>query len=168
MTESEWGRQWREYMAERRLQRESVAQQHADLTVSQRRRLLLVEYHCAQRGCLLLRVWASPYGPAFHKPPYVLSAERNLASSNADGRANNTTDGFNRWKGATDVWVDVKEDPRFGWSLNCRHVAVTVSAADIQTDIETASPGEPIRRRIASVSSPDLRLLPLMSAVVTE
>lgn len=152
------------YLAALDARREDVTRQYGAMTDSQRRRLLLVEYHCAARGCLLLRVWASTHGAAFYRPAYILTAERNLATSNEAGRAANTTDGFNRWKDGCDVWPSAfANDPGAAWSLNCRHVAATVPMSDIDRDITGATPGKPARRSVLSVSDADLRTVPLSS-----
>lgn len=138
------------------------------MTVAQRRRLLLVEYHCTA-GCLLLRAWATVNGPAFHRPAYVLTAGRNEARSNQGGRARNTSDGYNHWLANSGMWFHITPDlaETFGWGFHCRHVDVTVRAADIQADIDAGRPGAPIRRRVARVSSADVGIVPLESVTQT-
>lgn len=143
---------------------EDVARQHSAMTVAQRRRLLLLEYHCTA-GCLLLRVWTTSRGPAFHRPAYVLTPERNEGRSNEDGRTSNTSDGRNHWRENSGIWFTITPDlaERFGWGLHCRHVDVTVRAADVQADIDAGRPGSPVRRSIRRVSSADPGLVPLDS-----
>ena len=146
--------------------REEVTEQHAAMTDGQRRRRVLVEYHCtAGRPCLLLRIFASDdYGPAFYRPPYILTEERNLRASNEDGRAANTTDGANHWREGVGPWVTADGiESTAGWSLNCRHVDVSVRWADIDADVRRAQPGAPVRRRILRVSSQDFRRVALES-----
>ena len=99
---------------------------------------------------------------------YVLSPERNEGQSSEAGRAKNTSDGNNHWRESCGPWVDPKGAATFGWSLNCRHVAVWVPATDIHQDIVTAKAGEPIRRRIRGVSSQHERLVPLASVVLDQ
>ncbi|WP_028655964.1 hypothetical protein [Nocardioides sp. J54] len=61
----------------------------------------LLVYRCKQRGCLLLDVIQLPQGVVLHRPAYRRSPQRNEATSNAVGRAKNTTDGDRRWKANT-------------------------------------------------------------------
>lgn len=136
------------------------------MSESQRRRLLLVEYHCADSArCPLLRVWHSlSLGPSFYQPAYVLTEARNLERSNEEGRARHTTDGGGRWTPTFGRWAEVAdEDEAAGWELHCRHTDVKVRAADVRADIDAATPGRPVRRRIARVSSSDFRTVPLDS-----
>lgn len=157
----------REYMARREQIREAVTQQHDAMTTGERRRKLLLEYHCsARQPCLLLRIFATPYGPAFYRPAYVLTPERNLARSNESGRAANTSDGFNHWVSGCDIWMDAHGlEDTFGWFLNCRHVDLGVRVADIDTDLALASPGKPRRRRINRVSKSGQHSLVLLDSV---
>ena len=127
------GRRLGAFLERQERAREEVTEQHAAMTDGQRRRRVLVEYHCtAGRPCLLLRIFASDdYGPAFYRPPYILTEERNLRASNEDGRAANTTDGANHWREGVGPWVTADGiESTAGWSLNCRHVDVSVRWAD--------------------------------------
>lgn len=144
----------RDFFARRERIRGAVTQQHEAMTDGERRRKLLLEYHCsAGRPCLLLRIFATKYGPAFYRPAYMLTPERNLARSNEAGRAANTSDGFNRWRSACDLWTDAHGlEESFGWFLNCRHVDIAVRVAEIDADLALATPGNPRRRRINRVS----------------
>lgn len=146
---------WAEYAAERDRLSEALRARREQMTAAELRGVLLVEYHCTHpKHCVLFQAWASTYGVAFYKPPFVLSKGRNEARSNAAGRARNTTDGVNHWTAGDDLWVRIMEgDVVFGWFLNCRHVDVKVRALDIQHDIDAATPGKPIRRRVAPVSN---------------
>lgn len=152
------------WMQQQQLMDDEIRAQHEAMSNGQRRRLLLVEYHCAAKNCLLLRIWQSPHGPAFFRPAYTLTPERNLARSNEAGRANNTSDGFNRWKESAARWVSatgVKD--QMGWTMNCRHVDAHVRVAEIDKDLAAAIAGQPVRRRIRSVSGSNVSLVPLES-----
>lgn len=146
-----------DYAAERDRIAEALSRRREQMTAAELRGALLVEYHCTHaRHCVLFQAWASNYGVAFYKPPFVLSKGRNEARSTAAGRARNTTDGINHWLAGVDLWVPIMEgDFIFGWFLTCRHVDVKVRALDIQHDIDAATPGKPIRRRVAPVSNAD-------------
>lgn len=165
MSEAEGVAWLRDLFEQHERTRTEVAEQHAAMTDGQRRRRLLVEYHCsARRPCLLLRIFASDHGPAFYRPPYILTEERNLSRSTAEGRAANTTNGVDRWRESAGVWVSAGSNAdRAGWDLACRHVDVTVRWADIDADVRRAQPGAPVRRRIARVSSSEFRWVALDS-----
>lgn len=147
--------------------RDELARQHDAMNDAQRRRVLLVEYHCAdRRRCLLLRVWATTHGPAFYRPRYTVSPARNLDRSSPEGRAANTRNGSNDWRANCGRWMDVGGLGPIGWPLNCDHVSAVVLAADVQADIESAQPGKPVRRTVARVSSPSDNGPRLLKSVV--
>ena len=83
-----------------------------------------LEYRCRsnRRGCLLLRVFDTPAGPAVYKPPVRYSPAKN-AYTHPDARAKNTTDGDRRWEASADL---LDTDPPAGagvelW-VSCDHV----------------------------------------------
>ena len=75
MSESEEAAWWGALFERHDRAGKDVTEQHAAMTDGQRRRRLLVEYVCGARPpCLLLRIFASDYyGPAFYRPPYILT-----------------------------------------------------------------------------------------------
>lgn len=91
----------------------------------------LLSYRCPSR-CLLLDVvnLPAPVGLVLHVPRYRLSPGLNAATSNESGRANNTEDGVNHWKGWT--------GPRSAASnptLTCKHVRTNLPDTDLDDDL---------------------------------
>ncbi|MDI9629574.1 MAG: hypothetical protein QM286_13720 [Acidobacteriota bacterium] len=155
---------WREYNEHRDQIRNRLIDVYKAMSDRQRKRLLLVEYRCAAKQCLLLRAWNSPLGPATYQPPYILTPERNLALSSASGRGANTTDGNNHWRERGGLWSYTDDwGNSLGILLACRHVYVSVLASDIHRDILAGAPGSPVRRRIVGVSVQDNGVVPLGS-----
>lgn len=140
-----------------------MTKEHDGMTDKQLRRCLLVEYRCARRNCLLLRIFNSSNGPAVHRPSYTLTQERNMHRSSASGREHNTSDGFNHWRSSTGPWIPADNlGSDASWSLHCRHVDVSIRWADVDQDVTSASnAGSPLRRGIRAVSSADSGLVPL-------
>lgn len=82
----------------------------------------LLEYRCAERGCLLARVFPTPAGPAVYTPAFRHSPSRNESTAVA-ARAKLTNDGDRRWAERADL---LDTDPPAGlgvelW-LNCDHL----------------------------------------------
>ncbi|MDJ1113789.1 hypothetical protein [Microbacterium dauci] len=90
-----------------------------------------------QNGCLLLTIFETPSGPAFHQPRYKLSDSLNEIESNAAGRAANTEDGDRRWREQAGM-----VSAAINFVLTCDHTRRTLEFADI----ELGSPGSPTRR----------------------
>lgn len=84
----------------------------------------LLEYRCdsSRRGCLLLRVFETPVGPATYKPPVRFSPAKN-ANTHPAARAALTTDGDRRWEASADL-LDVDPPAGTGVELwvSCDHV----------------------------------------------
>lgn len=84
----------------------------------------LLEYRChaSRRGCLLLRVFDTPVGPAVYKPPFRLSPDKN-AGTHPAARAARTTDGERRWDANADLLdVDPPADAGVELWVSCDHV----------------------------------------------
>jgi len=111
-----------------------------------RRRVLLAEYRCRQRRCMLLLVWQSPGARLVRLPAYRLSPVRNEAESVASARRKRTTDGERRWRPRVLVLEELAGFPEAGLDLNCDHVRAVVPVPDLLADVERASPGTPTRR----------------------
>jgi hypothetical protein len=95
------------------------------------RGVLLVEYRCRAKGCLLLRVWQTPNGPEFLASGYRLSNRYTLA-----GREGETWD----WGGRLDDY------PATLWvPLMCNHVTERTCVSEIRRDLAGRTPGNPTR-----------------------
>lgn len=88
-------------------------------------------------GCLLLTVFETPAGPAFHQPRYKLSPTVNAASSSESDRRANTEDNDHKWR---------ERGGMVGSALNflvvCDHVRQVLE----KDDLLLGAPGRPTRR----------------------
>jgi len=95
---------------------------------------LLLEYRCRAKGCLLLRVWQTPEGPAWQAPGRALSNRGALARD-----LEQTALGV----GETGRLDDCP--PLLWLPLICRHVNESAWLFDIRADLADATPGRPVR-----------------------
>lgn len=106
--------------------------------------VLLAEYRCRERGCLLLRIWQSPNGPEFFAPSARVSDQNTSAGqwhwlgfNRSD--ANKTGDRAGRIEDLTTL-------QRGGWLwLLCGHVKEAVWVADMRRDYASSRPGQPAK-----------------------
>lgn len=108
----------------------------------------VLEYRCASRGCHLLTVWRTPVGLMFYQPPYKLAPAVNEATSNADGRAANTSDGDRRWNARGGRLDDLRAWDEAGLRLNCDHVHKFVGVAELFAAADSGVRGSPVRRNV--------------------
>lgn len=130
--------------------RDAAIRAHDSVDPRRLRTVMLAEYRCPVRGCLLLHAWQSPAGVLFYRPAYKIGREMNLTESSESGRARNTTDGENHWKpqaGLLDTYRDVGWREGVRITLRCDHVNVAVHPGKIIRDIDAAEqPGKAVRR----------------------
>ena len=88
-------------------------------------------------GCLLLTVFQTPAGPAFHQPRYKLSPEMNAATSSEAGRLTNTEDNVRRWNAQGGLLASA-----VNFSLACDHVNAVLE----KSQLTLGAPGRPTRR----------------------
>lgn len=100
----------------RRRQRETLALHGMYVQTGTVARETLLEYRCTTARCLLLRVFRTPLGPAVFLPRYRLSDAEN-ADTDADARAESTSDGIRRWDASADTFRDWAE-----YWASCDHV----------------------------------------------
>lgn len=81
-----------------------------------------LEYRCRQGGCLLVRVFDTPAGPAIYKPAFRYSPGRNTGT-HPNARERLTTDGDRRWQESADL-LDIDPPSGLGVELwtNCDHL----------------------------------------------
>lgn len=112
-------------------------------TPKQRRSVLLVEYRCKVRGCVLLTCWRSPMGRLVHLPGYKLSPERN-AETVRYGQADRHWDESLVNLDALPVFADSGRYSS-GLPLTCDHYSHSVRTVDLLDDAARAQPGNPTR-----------------------
>jgi hypothetical protein len=120
------------------------------MNAAARRQVLLCEYRCRVKGCLLLHVWQSPHGRYWYTPPYVLSAQVTHDETAESARVKRTCDGYRRWlsrAGSFDELVDFFDGvpAAGGISVTCDHVRHTLTIGRLAADVGGATPGSPAK-----------------------
>jgi hypothetical protein len=117
------------------------------MTRKERRQVLLAEYSCRTRGCLLLHVWNTPQGRCYYQPRYALSPEVNKAESVEAARQKRTSDGNHKWMarwGSLDELLEFcGEEPDLGIDLNCDHVRERITGRRLGAAVDGVTPGSP-------------------------
>lgn len=120
------------------------------MTAKARRQVLLAEYRCRTKGCLLLHVWQSPHGRYWYTPPYDLSPQVTQDETVESARAKRTADGYRKWlprAGSFDELLDFFDGApeSGGLTLTCDHVRETVTVGRLAADAGGATPGAPAK-----------------------
>ncbi|HRD10507.1 MAG TPA: hypothetical protein PLI79_01465 [Mycobacterium sp.] len=107
--------------------------------------VLLAEYRCRKRGCLLLHVWQSPNGLEFFAPASSVSGRFTSAGQwhwlgMNRSRDNKTGDRAGR----IDDLAEMLQAGGWLWLL-CEHVKVALWVKDIRADAAGGKPGEPVK-----------------------
>lgn len=122
--------------------------QYESMTATERQRVALVEYKCAQ-GCRLLTIWRSPGGRNWYTPTYKLTEAVAREQTEDMARAKRTKDGMRRWlprAGSLDDVIEFGADgpDAVGLSVNCRHLRnYFVSWQQLAAAADHASIGTP-------------------------
>jgi hypothetical protein len=116
------------------------------------RQVLLAEYRCRTKGCLLLHVWQTPHGRYWYLPPYDLSPEVTEAETVETARRKRTDDGYRKWKARggsfDDLLESAREAPNYshGLTVQCdHHVRGEIPAAELAARVNGATPGTPAK-----------------------
>ena len=134
---------------------------YQSMTTAVRRQVLLAEYRCRTKGCLLLHVWQTPQGRFWYTPRYKLSPQLTESDTTESARDKRTDDG-GRWlpradsldrllaffanesETETGELVVTSYSNEGGLPLNCEHVRSTVDVAAL-AEAATAAPGQPVK-----------------------
>jgi hypothetical protein len=121
------------------------------MTAKERRQVLLIEYRCKTKGCLLLHAWQQPEGRFWYLPGYDLSPEVVESETAESARQKRTVDGYRKWierAASLDHLLDFfSEAPDTGGlSLTCDHVRQVITTTELATDLEGTRPGTPTKR----------------------
>jgi hypothetical protein len=110
------------------------------------RQVLLTEYRCQEKRCLLWHAWQSPrYGVCWYAPGYQLSPSTNETTTNPNARVKRTTDGDRSWKPRAGP-LDSFRGSGGAFLLACDHFRGRVPIDQIIADADRATPGKPTRR----------------------
>jgi hypothetical protein len=126
------------------------------------KQVLVAEYRCREKGCLLLHVWQTPRGRYWYRPPYNLSPQVAESQTVESARRKRTSDGFRNWNpsagsfdglldslayeteledGTTVMYFSPQE--RNGLSVTCDHVRDTLTAERLAAIVRGVTPGSP-------------------------
>jgi hypothetical protein len=118
--------------------REAVARHQVGV-----KNVMLAEYRCRKKGCLMLRIWQTPNGPEFFAPPAGLPDWYATA-----GQLHWPNFDQNDPGGKTGPRAGLLSNPTFDglwlWLL-CDHLRGVLWTSDIRRDFEGRTPGKPVR-----------------------
>jgi hypothetical protein len=127
--------------------REAVLAEYKAMSRRTRSGVLIVEYSCRPKGCLLLHVWNTPCGRFYYQPRYRLSREATQAETSESARGKRTSDGDHKWlprAGSFDALLNFcGDEPDLGLDLNCDHGRLKVIGRRLAADIRGKTPGKP-------------------------
>jgi hypothetical protein len=126
------------------------------MTPNARKQVLLAEYRCAIKRCLLMHIWQTPHGRCFYLPPYRLSPDMTETRTVESARLKRTEDGYRLWRaraGSLDELVEFFQwNPgRGGLPVNCGHVRATVPVEQVVAAVAAAAArptGQNLPRRV--------------------
>jgi hypothetical protein len=128
--------------------RQSIAEaSYKSLSRKARGEVLLAEYVCGAKDCLLLHVWNTTEGLCYYQPRFRLSPEATESGSVESARQSRTSDGYRkwlpRWGSLTDLLSFCGDDPGLGADVNCDHFRGLITGRRLAFDIDGVTPGNP-------------------------
>ncbi len=137
----------RDLLAEIARRQSTAEMSYKSLSRKARREVLLAEYVCRTKDCLLLHVWNTTEGLCYYRPRFRLSPEATEAGSVESARQSRTSDGYRkwlpRWGSLNDLLAFCDDDPYLGADVNCDHFRGIITGRRLAFDIEGVTPGNP-------------------------
>lgn len=122
---------------------------YKSLSRKARREVLLAEYVCRTKDCLLLHVWNTTEGLCYYQPRFRLSSEATESGSVESARQSRTSDGYRkwlpRWGSLNDLLAFCGDDPGLGADVNCDHFRGLITGRRLAYDVEGVTPGNPAK-----------------------
>jgi hypothetical protein len=126
------------------------------MTAKARKQVLLAEYRCRRKGCLLVHIWSTKGRRYYYLPRYRLTAAVAEAETIESARKKNTEDGYRKWRARAASLDnlfdfidsdsdDVRDENRrtIGLPVNCEHVRGAITCRRLAADIDGVRPGAP-------------------------
>jgi hypothetical protein len=123
---------------------------YQSMTPDTLKRVLLAEYRCATKRCLLMHIWQAPHGRYFYLPPYRLSPDVTQTQTAESARLKRTKDGHRLWQAQAGSLDELVEFFAYtpgvgGLPVNCEHVRDSVPVEQLAAVVAAAKPGRPTR-----------------------
>jgi hypothetical protein len=144
--------------------RQSAAEvSYSTLSRRARQQVLVAEYVCGAKDCLLLHVWNTTEGLCYYQPRFRLSSQATKSGSVESARRTRTSDGYRkwlpRWGSLNDLLSFCGDDPGLGADVNCDHFRGLITGRRLAFDIDGVSPGHPSSPiKLPGTDTPDIGL----------